>query len=336
MSGFIPKDIPSEKVERLQMRVMLQRTSKPIIYVTTDLKNTHYTTNMAEIVAGSPDQFQKRPFAVCYINITSPLRHNPESIQKLIYLSRKGIPFIYRPGIVTRGVTTPVTGAGFLAVNNASFLAGVVLSQLIREGTPFIRDACAGGTFDMRYMVGIGSGPEIRGFNEELLHYYGVPGFGFGGSTGSKKVDEQAALEAALTLITSAQAGAQLIHDVGYMENSRTGSLEQLVICDEIISWIKAYMKPLFIDSETLALDEVREVVEEGGDFMGSRNTVKHFREDFYPELLDMQNYDGWVQAGETTLRERANHRVDEILAEPRRNYLNDQQIQAINEIIEE
>ena len=79
---------------------------------------------------------RRRPFAVNYINITHPLRHNPDSIRKLLWLSSKGLPFVYRPSIVTRGISTPVTPAGFLAVNNAAALAGLVLAQLNREGTP--------------------------------------------------------------------------------------------------------------------------------------------------------------------------------------------------------
>jgi trimethylamine:corrinoid methyltransferase-like protein len=112
------------------------------------------------------------------------------------------------------------------------------LSQLVREGAPFIRDACAGGTRYMQYMVGQQSPPQLRGFNEEMLHPYGLPGFGVGGNSGAKILDGQATL----SLITSVQAGAHLIHDAGYLDNATAGSLTQMVICDEIIcdGWFAA------------------------------------------------------------------------------------------------
>jgi trimethylamine--corrinoid protein Co-methyltransferase len=336
MSGFLPKDVPTERAELLQMQAMLQYSNKPIVYVTTDLALAQREVAMAEVVAGGAEALRQRPSAACYINITNPLRHNPESIQKLIWLSRKGLPFTYRPALVTRGVSTPVTGAGFLVVQNAASLVGLVLSQLIRERTPFIRDACSGGTFDMQHMVGQHAAPEIRGFNEELLHFYGLPGFGIGGVTGSKTVDSQAALEAVLTLMASVHAGAHLIHDVGYMDNGVTGSLVQLTICDEIISWIKAYVKPLVIDEETIALDAIREVVSEGGDFLGAKNTAEHFKEDLYPRLPDRQNYDSWYQAGATRLRERAQELVVEVLSDQARNLLSEEQNAAIAAIIEQ
>jgi trimethylamine--corrinoid protein Co-methyltransferase len=336
MSGFIPKDVPVHKVERIQMQAMLQRTNKPIIYVTTDVNNTKFSIAMAEAIAGGAEELQLRPFAANYVNIANPLRHNPESIQKLIWLSRKGLPFTYRAALITRGISGPVTGAGFLTVNNAASLAGLTLSQLVREGTPFIRDACAGGTFDMRHMVGQFAAPEIRGFNEELLHFYGLPGFGIGGVTGAKAVDGQAVIEAALTLLTSVLAGAQLLHDVGYMDNGVTGSFIQLTICNEIISWIKPYMRPLMINEESIALDAIRKVVETDGDFLASKNTARHYREDFFPKLLERRSYDAWKMDGGRTLNERASEYVEHVLAMPPKETLTAAQASAVQRIIDE
>ena len=318
MSGFLPRDVSWEAAQRCQMMVMLENTSKPVIYVTTDFANTKTAIAMAEIVAGGAEALRKRPFAANYINISNPLRHDPESIQKLMWLSKEDLPFVYRPAIVTRGISTPVTWAGFLVVNNVAGLAGLVLSQLVREGAPFIRCSCSGGTFDMRTMVGLHAAPEIRGFNEDMAEYYELPRFGIGGVCGSKEVDQQAALEAALTLLASTLAGAQLVHDVGYMDNGTTGALDQLVICHEIIGWIKQYMKDVTVDDETLALALIDEVVRNNTDFLQAEHTLRHYKEDHYPELLDRQNYDAWQAQGATTLRDRARRRVDEILEDHR------------------
>ena len=315
MSGFIPRDVPWEQVQRHQMLAMLEQTRKPIVYVNTDLANCQANVAMAELVAGGAAELQQRPFAANYINIANPLRHNPQSIAKLMWLSEKGLPFTYRPAIVTRGISTPVTWAGFLVVNNVAALAGLVLSQLVREGAPFIRCGCSGGTFDMRTMVGQHAAPEIRGHNEDLAEYYHLPRFGIGGLCGAKTVDQQAALEAALTLLAATQAGAQLIHDVGYMDNGTTGALDQLVICHEIIGWVKQYMQKLVVDDETLALGVIDEIVRSDGDFLSTDHTAEHFRIDHYPDLLHRHNYDAWEAEGGQTLRQRAGQRVDEILA---------------------
>lgn len=315
MSGFIPSDIEPHRAEREQMRVMLENTNKPIIYVTTSLKNTKDSVAMAEVCAGGVEALCRSPFAVNYINITHPLRHNPDTVQKLLWLSGKNLPFVYRPSIVTRGLSTPITAAGFLAVNNAAALAGLVLSQLKREGAPFIRCSCAGGTFDMKTTVGLHSAPEVRGFNEELAHFYRLPCFGIGGTSASKCVDQQAAMEAALTLITSVQAGAQLIHDIGYMDSGTTTSLTQILICHEMIDWVKKYMQGLIINDETLALDWVQKV---GTDesHISTDHTLAHFKEDNYPDLLDHCRFDDWFNAGASDLAFRATQKVDQLLSE--------------------
>ena len=170
MSGFLPSDVPEEQAQGWQTFIMLETTNKPLVNVTTDLANTVLETEMFEMVAGGADQFQAKPFAVNYINISKPLLHNSEAIEKLLYLAKKGLPLTYRPGLVLRGLTTPSTAAGFLAINNAGGLAGLVLAQLVREGSPFVKCGCAGGTFDMSTTVGCHSPAEIRGFNEEIAH----------------------------------------------------------------------------------------------------------------------------------------------------------------------
>jgi len=314
MSFVLPDDVQVDQAELYQARIMLENTTKPIVYVTTNLPRAQKVVEMCEVVAGGADALRDYPFAACYINIAAPLKHNKESVQKLMWLAEKGLPAIYLPPTVTRGITTPITIAGFIAANNASQLAGLVLSQLKREGAPFIRCSFGGGTFDMRTMVGQHAAPEARGFNADLAHWYGLPGFGIGGMSGAKTVDEQAALEAALTLLLASLSGEQLIHDVGYLNNGSTASLEQLVICHEIIGWIKRFLPGLEINEDTLALDVIHQVGPDG-NFLEMEHTALHCRDDWYPELLDRQSYDDWTNEGSPTLRSRAKQKVDDILA---------------------
>jgi trimethylamine--corrinoid protein Co-methyltransferase len=135
----------------------------------------------------------------------------------------------------------------------------------------------------------------------------------------SKLLDEQAVMEAVLTLFAATINGGNLIHDVGYMESGLTGSLELVVICDEIISWLQACMQGLEINEETLALDVIHEHAL-SGDFLGAKHTVRHVREGWQPRLVDRQNYDQWVQKGATSMGDRARAKIDEILGpEPER-----------------
>jgi trimethylamine--corrinoid protein Co-methyltransferase len=145
-----------------------------------------------------------------------------------------------------------------------------------------------------------------------------LPAYNWGGMSDSKLLDEQAIMEATLSLFAATLNGGNLIHDVGYMESGLTGSLELVVICDEIISWLKAFMQGLEINEEMLALDVIHEHAL-NGDFLGTEHTLRHVREGWQPRLVDRHNYERWMASGGMSMRERARTKIDEILsAEPR------------------
>jgi trimethylamine--corrinoid protein Co-methyltransferase len=314
MSICIASDLEQETADLYQMRAMLMNSTKPILFVTTEFEGCVNVVAMAEAVAGGEEELRRNPLAACYINVTTPLRHNAEALQKLLFLAGKGLPTTYTP-MVLRGASGPVTQAGAIALANAGELAGLVLAQLKREGTPLILTGGVNDMLDMRSMGDIYAAPENRVMLVELAHYYGLPIFGLAGASDAKVPDEQAAAEAAFSLLLESMAGAQLVHDVGYLDSGLCNSFEQIVICDELINYVKRFMQGLEVSEETLALDVIDEIGPHG-DFLGTKHTVRHYKEDWYPKLFDRQNYDGWAAAGGKTLRERARERVEEILAD--------------------
>jgi trimethylamine--corrinoid protein Co-methyltransferase len=333
MGMFLPEDVPTMTADRYQMQAMLNGTTKPIVYVTTDLDGCKDAVEMAEAVAGGPQALSKKPFAACYINVTHGLQHNEEALQKLLYLAQKGLPATYIP-VAIGGATAPVTVAGNMAIWNAGSLVGLVLSQLERPGAPFITSGWGASALDMRTTLSPYVEPEKQFIAQDLAHYYGLPMFAFGGCSDSKILDEQAGIEAALTLLTNTLCGSHLVHDLGYVESGLTGSLAQLVICDEIVNWIRTALEPLEINDDTLALDVIDEVGPDG-DFLGTKHTLQHFQERWYPTLIDHDYYEGWAKKGSRDLGRRAAERVDQILLEHRREPLPEKVKAALMEIVE-
>jgi trimethylamine--corrinoid protein Co-methyltransferase len=266
---------------------------------------------MAETVVGGADELRLNPTVACYVNVATSFRHNQEALQKLLFLADKGLPCIYVPQ-ARRGLTGPATWAGSMALTNAGVLAGLVLSQLKREGAPIIFYGGAPNV-DFKTLLCPYSAPHGKAAGAALAHYYNLPSFGQAGSSDSKVLDTQMGIDAALGTLTYALAGANLNHDVGYLEIGKTSSLQSLVICDDIIGWVKRFMEPLEINRETLALDLIEEVGLEGS-FLDTEHTLRHFREVWYPALLDRRIYERWAQDGKLTLAERAGARVQEIL----------------------
>lgn len=313
MSFCMAQDVEQAIMDRYQMREILTQSTKPSMFVTTSFEGAVDAVKMAAVVAGGMDALRRSPITSCYVNIAGPLNHDPESLQKLLYFSEHGVPFCYVP-VVLRGFNGPVTMAGALALASAGELVGVVISQLKREGAPIMISGGTSDTEDMRYLVGAYAAPENRVHFIEMAHYHGLPIFGLGGGSDSKLPDEQAAAEAALTLLAETLAGSHMIHDVGYLESGMLASFEQMVICDELIGWIKRFVQGMEINEDTLALDMI-DRLRSSSDYISEKHTSAHYRQDFYPKLLNRQNHDSWLAEGGTTLRQRAAARARELLA---------------------
>jgi len=333
MCMFLPTDVPQPVADRYQMQAMLTYTTKPVMYVTTDFSGCVDAVEMAEVVVGGAEALRQNPLAACYINVTTGLRHNQEALQKLLYLAGKGLPMAYVPS-TQGGVTAPVTPAGAVAVAQAGALVGLVLSQLKQEGAPFIMPGWGGNMLDMRTTVQPYADPDKRAIVADYVHHLGLPMFALAGCSDSKVVDQQAGIEAALTLMTDALCGGHIVHDLGYLESGLSGSLAQLVICDEILGWLEHFVRGAEITEESLALDLIDEIGPDG-QFLQSEHTLKHFRERWYPGLFDRNNYEGWLAKGAKTLGERAAERVQAILGKHKPEPLPESIARGVQAIVE-
>jgi trimethylamine--corrinoid protein Co-methyltransferase len=317
MSTFLPGDVPVAADVR-QMEVMLTYSAKPICFVTYEWAGTAETIEMLEVVVGGAERLRINPTAILYLNPTTAFNHNEEALRKLLYAAEKRLPVVYLPD-VQRGFTCPITYAGAMACANAGQLVGLLLAQLTNEGAPIILNAAMPSTIDMVTMVLPYAEPAGKAFALEMNFYYNLPAFSTGGCSDSKLLDEQAIMEATLSLFSATLRGGNMIHDVGYMESGLTGSLELVVMCDEVVSWLKASMQGLEISEEALALDLIHQHAL-SGDFLGTTHTLRHVRESWGPRLVDRHNYDKWLESGATSMRARARAKIDEILnSEPRR-----------------
>ncbi len=312
MSMVLPSDVDQTIADTLQAEVMLANTGKPIILVSYGVHGLVDAVEMAEAILGSESALREKPILTCYINVVSGTVHNEECLEKLLYLSGKGLPAVYIPGS-NAGVTSPISIAGAVAHDLAGGLLGLVLSQLKREGAPYVLSAMDPASLDMRTFSSPYAYPE-RGIIRSMTQRYGLPTFSLTG-TDSKTIDQQAAAEAALTILAEVLMGGNIVHDLGYLESGLTFSFVQLAICDQIVDWVKAFFRPIEVNDETLSL-EVIEQVGPGGQYLKHKNTRTHFRQHWYPDLFDRGNYTDWQAKGGQTLAERAATQVQQLLEE--------------------
>ena len=309
------QDVPAGFSDLHMLQAILENTTKPVVHWGFNARNCGTIVEMCMQVAGSLEELQKFPFICLFACSNTPLLHTKEAMQKLVFGAEINLPFVYVSAPIA-GSTAPVTLAGTLVLTLAECLSGLVVHQLVREGAPFALGGVTAAT-DMQTMTMSYGCPEFNLMHAaltEMAHYYRLPLWGTAGCSDAKTVDQQAAAEAAVSIMASALSGTNMIHDVGYIEGGNTSSLAQLVMCNEIIGYVKRLLKGIRVDDTTLALDTIRQVGPLG-EFITTEHTYRHFKEELWiPGLFDRHSYQKWVAGGSLTIGEKAMARARELM----------------------
>jgi len=327
--------VPQPLVNQHEFLAMVTNTTKPLVVLIADGQVLGDVLEMAAAVAGGEEQLRLAPFVMPYLNPVSPLLFNPETLDKLLLAARWGIPVCLQSAPQV-GATSPVTYAGAAALSNAESLAGLVLAQLAREGTPFVTGAVP-MVVDMRTGNASSGGPLAMSLMiaaAEVARAYGLPSLGIGGGGDAKLDDEQAFLESAFYAFGSILGGVDLVFDVGNLEAGLAHSPTVTVVTDEIVDMLRRGLSGFEVDDETIALETIR-AVGVGETYLGQAHTLRHFRELFTPTLLSIEDRRTWSDLGGTTLRARARDRVVEILRTHEVEPLPQPSIEAIRSVLE-
>ena len=185
-----------------------------------------------------------------------------------MFCAEKGIPGAYLPSPNTGG-GGPITIAGALALGNAECLAGLLLTQLVRPGAPFLYGMNV-AALDMQSTIvayGTPDWAQAMAAFSDMARFYHLPVWGGAGATDSKVVDAQAGFEATATIMSAFLTRCNVVHDVGYMEYGSTSSMELLVICDEIIRHTRFIADGVEVSERTLAREAIGRARPGGGFF---------------------------------------------------------------------
>ena len=317
MSMGNPSDVAPMDIYLHEFISMIRGSVKPNVYTANNRADMEAIYRIACAVVGGEAELREKPFMMLYAESISPLLYPDESVDKLLFCAQKGIPVTYPPSPNTGG-GGPITLAGALALGNAECLVGLVLTQLVRPGTPFLYGMNT-AALDMKSAIvsyGAPEWPTGMAACCDLARYYGLPTWGAAGATDSKVVDAQAGIEASISIMTAFLTRCNLVHDVGYIEYGTTSSMEMLVIADEIIRDVRFIMDGVEVSERTLARQAIHQA-KPGGGFLAADHTLDNWKwAQFRPELIDRMRYDRWVKEGRKDMTARANERARKILAQ--------------------
>ena len=294
---------------------MVANTGKPILPWAFSLDNLRDITRIALAAAGCEQALRERPFFALFATSQPPLLHTDEEVANVLWAAERGIPVIYTGG-GSPGSTAPMTGAGTLVTCLAASLSGLAMIQLKKRGAP----ACMGSVpepMDLRTGRPAYGAPEMSLYSAALAdvsRWLGVPFLGTAGASEAKVLDQQAAIESTQQVMLSALSGATLVHDIGFLDAAELGSLDMLVMTDEIIAMTRRLLRGIEESDETLMLDLI-DRIGPGGEFMSAKETARRCRaESWVPTLMDRERWINWEAAGALTMHDRIRARVRDIL----------------------
>ncbi len=305
MSMGLPSDLDPRAPYRDEFALMIEHTTKPLVFTLGSRAECEAIVAMAAAAAGGMEALRLNPTLVGYGQPTTPLLHGEDSTEKLIFMARMGLPIVHQSSPMMGG-TAPMSMAASLALGNAELLSGLVIHQLVRRGAPFIY-GCGLHHMDMRTTIAVYGAPEFelaRTAVAEMARFYNLPHYGYAGYTDSCVVDEQAASDATSSILVALLSGQHLVHDIGYIEAGLTESPEMIVFCADVIGRLRHFVGGMALDKEAFALDLIHEIGP-GGSYVATEHTLNHFREFWQPTLYSRQRISDWTRRGSKRLGDR-------------------------------
>jgi len=275
---------------------------------------------IAEKIAGSREELQKRPFISFAPCIESPLRHGREQTEVIIEGARLGIPPFLVSGPMC-GANAPATLVGTLVCANAEILSGILIAKLVNPAIHVIY-ANWSRIFDMKFANISSACPEfclLRLGTAQVAQFYGLPSGGGALLTDSKVPDEQAGHEKVMTGLSLALHRTNMMMGMGTLEGGGIMSAEALAIDNEIVGYIRRFLDGINMDEDRINIDVFRSVgVGPGKNFLSETHTLKYFKKELWiPELSDRQGFAKWSRDGGMDIRTRARKVLEELLRKP-------------------
>jgi trimethylamine--corrinoid protein Co-methyltransferase len=274
----IVQDVPASVSDLYATLEMTANTAKPLVILISEEEAFPHVLDLLEHLHGD---LASRPSIIPYFNPITPLVMNRGTVDKMRAASERGLPFIYS-NYGMAGASTPITPAGATILLTAELLAGLTLSQLMKEGTPVILGSLP-AFFDMK---GMGSFYDPQSYLvdlacAEMMAHYHLPHAGTSGSGMGWGPDLIAAGHQWTNHLISCMGKVGLVPFVGDDLGSKAFSPTVVVYADEVISQARLLSQGFVLDADSAALDEIARVGP-GGNFLTSGLTLKLFRRAYY------------------------------------------------------
>ena len=310
-----PSEIPPEDEVTETVRAMYENCTKPAALLAHDEFIQERMMNVVADITGGWNRIADKPVSIELMGPVSPLTLPAELCVRLINCARWRAPVVCYPATFP-GMSSPISIAGAIVQSSAEALAGILIHQLEEPGAPVISGSAI-LPMDLRQANLAYGSPEymLAGLGaSDYFRHIGIPSWIGAGCSDSHQFDAQAAAEVGANLMVSALAKTPFVHNLGFLSGGRTGSLEILTLCDELIGWISKMANGIIVNSETLALEVIQRAVPEN-DFLTDPHTQARFlTENWYPNLSERSDAEAWLESGGLDMQARIKQKIRDIL----------------------
>ena len=228
---------------------MIENTKKPAAFTGHDEVEANAIWSCLADAVGGWANLADKPCGLDLTGPVSPLKLGDEFCRRLKMAAERRLPVVCFPALFP-GMSGPLTMAGSIAQSSAESLAGVVIHQLTNPGAPIM----AGSSIlpiDMRRADLAYGSPELMLAGIGAVDYFnsiGLPCWVGAGASDAHVPDLQAAAEVGANMALAALAETGFVHRLGFLSGGRTGSLEMLVLCDELASMTNGFAQGVVVD----------------------------------------------------------------------------------------
>jgi len=277
------KDVPRSNLqgEIGEFVAMAENTTKPLEYLCENSIAFDAVIEMAAAIRGGMDRLAEKPYFTHTIT-PLPLYYARTHTDQIIRGAECAIPVTVGT-ISIGGGTAPYTIAGCMTHSLATDFAGMVLSQLVREGSFCI--GCSENSFMEPATGNRGNeAPDLLAdmAMRQVRSHYGLPPLaGGGGSSSARRFNQDAAMQVGIGLMEAFYLQPGMLDYLGDLDSGITFSLHSLLLCNDLAGMLRCLWKGIPVNDDHLALDVTRSVGLRG-NYLGERHTMEHCRDNYW------------------------------------------------------
>ena len=278
-----PTDVPGPVNDIHMWDVLLRRTGKFGAATVTNKGSVKFIMEMLAVAVGSVEEVRKRRMfrKICFM--FSPLTVPREELDVGFEMLDQGMGVVIGHAMPCMGIHAPITLAGALASVNAEALAGLIMTEALRQEFSLPYHCGTAVSMNPRTAISLAATPEFLQVNAacaELARYYGLGDEGFygAGHTDSPVPNYQAGFEVGASMMIGVFCGCSRFGAGTLGPAHEVVCIPKIALDVDAVKYVNHWLRPIEVTEETLPVDAIIETMARDGNFIADEHTVKHIR----------------------------------------------------------